>query len=179
MANDFLPRPFIQTNSRLSSIKPSRANLDFRGRCDAPVHSRNAPRPRKNCLTVRSVWGTTDVFVTVGRFDHLSLPPLSVRIGQLRRPIPSCRRSWAELAVAARLPAEIPEWRLAELTPHHRRFFGIVSEHLRSHACPYRKSNPDVLIVQSAVLSEKSYPDVLMMQSGQDRNGDNDARPLD
>ena len=25
----------------------------------------------------------------------------------------------------------------------------------------------------------KSYPDVLMMQSGQDRNGDNDTRPLD
>jgi hypothetical protein len=25
----------------------------------------------------------------------------------------------------------------------------------------------------------KSYPDVLIMQSGQDGNGDNDARPLD
>src|SRR5258708_28817884 len=127
VANDFLPRQFIQTNSRFSSIKPSRANVDLRGRCDAPVHSRNAPRPRKNCLTVRSVWGTTDVFVTVGRFDHLSLPPLSVRIGQLRRPIPSCRRSWAELAVAARLPAEIPEWRVAGINPPPTPFFRIVS----------------------------------------------------
>jgi hypothetical protein len=44
------------------------------------------------------------------------------RPAKLRRPTLSCRRPWAESAVAVGLPAEIPEWRLAELIPQHRCF---------------------------------------------------------
>jgi hypothetical protein len=32
--------------------------------------------------------------------------------------------------------------------------------------------------VQNSCPFRKSYPDILMVQSGQDRNGDNDAGPL-
>ena len=40
---------------------------------------------------------------------------------------------------------------------------GILWSGRRTHACPFRKS----------------YPDVVMMQSGQDWSGDNDTGPLD
>jgi hypothetical protein len=44
--------------------------------------------------------------------------------------------------------------------------------------CACRKLNPDILVMQPCPF-RKLYPDVLMMQPGQDRNGDNDTRPLD
>ena len=72
---------------------------------------------------------------------------------------------------------------------HERRFRPVIMALTRFSLCtklekrtpkPCKMTRPTVRLANASWTCpfRKSYPDVLMMQSGQDRNGDNDAGPL-